>query len=83
MSLLIYSKYLYIIDVIDISDTYMSNTANFKQILIDLDNYNALKELGEAGDSFNDVIRDLLIRTKNYVQDFTRDVKKRVDRNGT
>ncbi len=38
----------------------MSNNTQFKQILIDLDNYNSLKNLGKAGDSFNDVLRVLL-----------------------
>ena len=38
------------------------NNTQFKQILIDLDNYNSLKELGKAGDSFNDVVRTLLTK---------------------
>lgn len=38
----------------------MGNNTHFKQILIDVDNYNALKELGKTGDSFNNVIRELL-----------------------
>ena len=38
----------------------MGNNTQFKQILVDLDNYNALKELGKAGDSFNDVIESLI-----------------------
>lgn len=38
----------------------LENTNKYKQILIDVDNYNALKELGKAGDSFNDVIRSLI-----------------------
>jgi predicted CopG family antitoxin len=42
----------------------MGNNTQFKQILIDLDNYNALKELGKTGDSFNDVIGSLLNRFK-------------------
>lgn len=40
------------------------NTNKYKQILIDLDNYNALKELGKAGDSFNKVIGYLLDKQK-------------------
>lgn len=28
----------------------------YKQILIDNDNYNALKEMGKPGDSFNSII---------------------------
>lgn len=27
-----------------------------KQILVDMDNYNALKQTGQTGDSFNDII---------------------------
>jgi hypothetical protein len=41
------------------------NTIRYKQILIDIDNYNLLKDLGKAGDSFNDVIHDLLNRAVN------------------
>ncbi len=59
-----YSKSLYIIDVLYYSDEIMGNNTQFKQILVDLDNYNALKELGKAGDSFNDVIGSLLNRFK-------------------
>jgi hypothetical protein len=48
----------------------MGNTTHFKQILIDLDNYNALKELGKTGDSFNDVIRSLIrSNTNKHYQD--------------
>lgn len=36
------------------------NTNKYKQILIDLDNYNALKKLGKTGDSFNKVIGELI-----------------------
>jgi predicted CopG family antitoxin len=36
-----------------------SNT-KYKQILIDNDNYNSLKELGKTGDSFNSVISKLI-----------------------
>lgn len=32
----------------------------FRHIVISKDNYFALKELGKAGDSFNDVIKKLL-----------------------
>jgi len=35
-----------------------------KQIAISLENYNLLKELGKAGDSFNDVIKKLLEERK-------------------
>ncbi len=35
----------------------------YKQILIDSDNYHALKEMGKTGDSFNSVISKLI---KNY-----------------
>ena len=39
----------------------MSDRYNkFKQILVDMNNYRALKKLGQAGDSFNDVIKDLI-----------------------
>lgn len=47
-----------------IIDMKQSNITQFKQILVDLDNYNALKGLGKAGDSFNDVIGSLLNRFK-------------------
>jgi predicted CopG family antitoxin len=32
----------------------------YKQILIDLNNYNALKQLGQTGESFNEVIHELI-----------------------
>lgn len=35
-----------------------------KHIVIDEDNYAALKELGKAGDSFNDVLTEILTKTK-------------------
>jgi predicted CopG family antitoxin len=35
----------------------------YKQILIDNDNYNSLKKLGQTGDSFNSVIGKLI---KNF-----------------
>jgi predicted CopG family antitoxin len=41
----------------------MSST-KLKQIAIDERNYLALKQLGGAGDSFNDVIREVLKRVK-------------------
>jgi hypothetical protein len=49
---------------------FAENTIKYKQILIDINNYNALKELGKAGDSFNDVIRSLISsNTNEYNQD--------------
>lgn len=36
-----------------------------KQIAVDEGNYRALKELGQAGDSFNDVITQVLKKAKN------------------
>lgn len=53
----------------------MGNNTHFKQILVDIDNYNALKELGKAGDSFNDVIRDLLNKIKSYLRAPTQDME--------
>jgi hypothetical protein len=44
---------------------FKENTKRYKQVLIDIDNYNILKGLGKAGDSFNDVIR-LLLRKSKY-----------------
>ena len=42
----------------------MRNISNlnsrYKQIVVDLNSYLALKKLGQAGDSFNDVIKDLI-----------------------
>ena len=35
----------------------------YKQVLIDSDNYNALKDMGQTGDSFNSVIGKLI---KNF-----------------
>lgn len=32
----------------------------YKQIVVDLNNYLTLKKLGQAGDSFNDVIKELI-----------------------
>jgi len=34
----------------------------FTTIAIDLENYQALKDLGKAGDSFNDVLKKLLAK---------------------
>ncbi len=36
----------------------------YKQILIDVENYKALKELGQTGDSFNSVISKLIENSK-------------------
>lgn len=38
----------------------LSSNKHYKQILIDLDTYNALKKLGHTGDSFNLVIGKLI-----------------------
>jgi hypothetical protein len=35
-----------------------------KHIVIEEDNYAALKELGKAGDSFNDVLTEILAKVK-------------------
>ncbi|HET6589680.1 MAG TPA: antitoxin VapB family protein [Candidatus Nitrosocosmicus sp.] len=45
------------------------NSNKYKQILVDIDNYNALKELGKTGDSFNDVVRILLNKSKREKED--------------
>jgi predicted CopG family antitoxin len=37
-----------------------SSNKRYKQILIDAENYNALKELGQTGDSFNSVVGKLI-----------------------
>ena len=37
--------------------------SKYKNIVISETNYNILKRLGEAGESFNDVITDILNRT--------------------
>ena len=42
----------------------MGNNTHFKQILIDVDNYNALKDLGKTGDSFNSVVGKLIKMVK-------------------
>jgi hypothetical protein len=44
----------------------------FKQVLVDIDNYSALKDLGKTGDLFNNVIRDLLIKAKKDSQNLTQ-----------
>jgi hypothetical protein len=41
-----------------------NKSKTFKQILIDEINYQSLKLLGNAGDSFNDVITRLLINSR-------------------
>ena len=38
----------------------LNSNKQYKQILIDSDNYNSLKELGQMGDSFNSVIGKLI-----------------------
>ena len=35
-------------------------TLKFKQIVVDIESYRTLKEMGKAGDSFNDVVKDLI-----------------------
>lgn len=54
----------------------MGNNTQFKQILIDLENYNALKNLGKAGDSFNDVIRILIGTNINEKHDTVSSLDK-------
>lgn len=39
-----------------------------KQIAVNESNYKALKELGHAGDSFNDVITQVLKKVKNETE---------------
>lgn len=41
----------------------IKSNQRYKQILIDFENYNALKDLGKTGDSFNLVITKLI---KNF-----------------
>jgi len=41
------------------------SSSKLKQIAITEGNYHALKELGHAGDSFNDVITQVLKKVKN------------------
>ena len=50
---------------------FKGNSKQYKQVLIDLDNYNTLKGLGKAGDSFNDVIRLLLRGLKHEKGDIS------------
>lgn len=38
----------------------LGSNKQYKQILIDSDNYDALKRLGQTGDSFNSVISKLI-----------------------
>lgn len=38
---------------------------NYKQILVDKDNCNTLKELEKTGDSFNDIIRSLINKSNS------------------
>lgn len=40
----------------------------YKQILIDIDNYDELKKLGQTGDSFNTIISKLIKNFKGRVQ---------------
>ena len=42
----------------------VENTYTYKQIIIDSDKYNALKNLGKTGDSFNKVLGTLINRIK-------------------
>lgn len=42
----------------------LMTSIRLRHIVIDEDNYAALKELGKAGDSFNDVITEILAKTK-------------------
>jgi predicted CopG family antitoxin len=41
-----------------------SSNKRYKQILIDSENYDALKEMGKTGDSFNLVITKLINKFK-------------------
>jgi len=43
----------------------MSKTDDLKHIVVSSRNYNTLKNMGRAGDSFNDVITDLLKRSED------------------
>ena len=38
----------------------LRSNKSYKQILIDNDKYNALKEMGKTGDSFNSIISKLV-----------------------
>lgn len=46
----------------------MFMSSKLRQIAIDEGNYQALKELGLAGDSFNDVISKILKKLKNETE---------------
>jgi predicted CopG family antitoxin len=48
-------------------DMFGSNK-QYKQILIDVENYDALKEMGQTGDSFNKVISKLINKFKGDKQ---------------
>jgi predicted CopG family antitoxin len=48
----------------------MSST-KLRQIVVDDHNYKELKELGRAGDSFNDVITQVLKKMKNETEAVT------------
>jgi len=41
-------------------------TKNYKQIVVDNTNYNKLKSLGNAGDSFNDVLTKILSNSAEH-----------------
>lgn len=45
-----------------------NSNKRYKQILIDVDNYTALKKLGQTGDSFNSVITKLIRKFKEGVE---------------
>jgi len=45
----------------------LKGNKSYKQILIDDDSYNSLKDLGRTGDSFNSVISKLIKNFKNGV----------------
>ena len=44
------------------------NNIQYKRIVVTQSNYNKLKRLGTAGDSFNDVITDLLEKINSLQQ---------------
>jgi predicted CopG family antitoxin len=52
--------------VIESSGTREKRSSRFKRIVVSEQNYHALKRLGHAGDSFNDVISKLLRIQRNY-----------------
>ena len=47
---------------------YHNRYEKYKQILVSYENYRKLKDLGSAGDSFNDVITDMLKRINGLQQ---------------